>query len=175
MKIEKVIVGPIETNCYILNKNNHILIIDPGDEFNKISSKINNYIVDGIIITHYHFDHIGALEELKNKYQTKVYDYSNLNEGVNKIGDFTFNVLYTPGHKEDLITIIFNEEKVMFVGDFIFKNSIGRTDLPGGNMNEMIKSINKIKEYSDNFIIYPGHGPSTTLKAEKRYNPFFSK
>ena len=166
MSIEKVIVGKLETNCYILEKDGKILVIDPGDEFKKIMNQINNREVIGVIITHYHFDHIGALPYFK----APVYDYSNLNEGINTIGPFTFEMLKTPGHKEDLISIYFKEENIMFVGDFIFKGSIGRTDLEGGSKEEMVKSLEKLKKYSDNMIIYPGHGLETTLKAEKENN-----
>ena len=173
MKIEQVIVGPLETNCYLLPKDGHVLVIDPGEEAHRIEEHIGNDCVDGIVITHYHFDHIGALDQLKNKYSTLVYDFHNLQEGHQTIGVFNFDVLFTPGHKEDSITLIFPHERVMFVGDFIFKRSIGRTDLVGGNNQEMIKSIQKIKAIEDDYTIYPGHGEKTTLEEEKKYNPYF--
>lgn len=173
MKIERLVVGPIETNCYLLHKEKHVLVIDPGEEAHKIIEHIGNDMVDGIVITHHHFDHVGSLEELKEKYSVPVYDFYNLKEGIQTIGHFTFHVLYTPGHKEDLITLIFPHEKVMFVGDFIFKRSIGRTDLEGGNHLDMYSSLEKIKKYDDNYIIYPGHGENTTLGEEKKYNPYF--
>ena len=173
MKIECLVVGPLETNCYLLHKENHVLVIDPGEEAYKIIEHIGNHLVDGIVITHHHFDHVGALEALKEKYSVPVYDFSNLKEGIQTIGLFTFQVLYTPGHKEDLITLIFPNEKVMFVGDFIFKGSIGRVDLEGGNSLAMYSSLDKIKKYEDHYIIYPGHGECTTLGEEKKYNPYF--
>ena len=120
----------------------------------------------------YHFDHIGALDRLCEKYGVKIYDKNNMCEGENIIDDFKFLVIYTPGHKEDAITIYFNNENIMFSGDFIFKDSIGRCDLPGGNVQEMIKSIEKIKTYKDS-MVYPGHGEYTTLKYEIENNVYF--
>ena len=174
MKIDRVIVGNIECNCYIISINDKVLVIDPGDEFKKIDRVINGREVVGIIITHYHFDHIGALSDIVNKYKCKVYDKSNLSEGLNNIDNFSFYVIYTPGHKEDLITIYFKEEKIMFCGDFIFKNDIGRCDLDGGNIRDMMNSIDKIKEYDRSIIIYPGHGDKTTLGYEIDNNIYFN-
>ncbi len=173
MEIKNVIVGPLETNCYLLIKEQNCLIIDPGEEADLIEKAIGNKKVVGIIITHYHFDHIGALEELREKYQTKIYDFHNLKEGNNQIGDFTFEVLFTPGHKEDSISLLF--EKDMFVGDFIFKDSVGRTDLKGGDFEKMKESIQKLKSYPDDINLYPGHGERTTLEEEKRHNIFFKE
>ena len=102
-----------------------------------------------------------------------VYDKNNMIEGENEIGEFSFDVLYTPGHKDDCITIYFKKDRIMFCGDFIFRNSVGRCDLPGGNIGDMIKSINKIKEYDDDIVIYPGHGDSTTIGYEKNNNIYF--
>ena len=171
MKIKNVVVGPLETNCYILVKEDNCLIIDPGEEADVIKKEVGENKVVGIIITHYHFDHIGALEELKHTYQVNVYDVHNLKEGMNKIENFSFEVLFTPGHKEDAISLLF--DKNMFVGDFVFKHSIGRTDLDGGDFEAMKQSIQKLKTYSNDITIYPGHGPKTTLEEEKEYNMFF--
>jgi len=167
MKIDTVKVGYLQENCYILDINNNVLVIDPGDEGDKIITKIGNRNVLGILITHSHFDHIGAIEDLVNKYHCNVYKYKDLNIGINTIGDFKFEVLYMPGHMDDLICFYFKEDNIMFVGDFIFENSIGRTDLEGGNTKEMINSINKILEYKDNITIYPGHGNITSLDKER--------
>lgn len=173
MDIEVIKVGYLECNCYLLIKGSKLLVIDPGDEAKKIINKIGDRQVVGIIITHYHFDHIGAINEIVSKYNTKIYDYSNLIEGRNTIDKFEFEVVYTPGHKEDAITIYFRDEKIMFVGDFIFNGSIGRCDLAGGNMDDMNKSIEKIKKYDDNIILYPGHGDKTLLGYEKMNNIYF--
>lgn len=172
MKIEYLKLGYLQTNCYFLIKNSKVLLIDPAGEFEKIKKKLEGLSLVGVIVTHNHFDHIGALKEVLENYQVSLYDYSNMEEGDNNIEDFHFEVIYTLGHTSDSITIYFKEEKVMFVGDFIFRNSIGRTDLPGGNYSEMIKSISKIKEYPE-VIIYPGHEEITTLEYEKKHNDFF--
>lgn len=172
MKIEIVVVGDLDTNCYLLKKGQECLVIDPGDEAEKIKKAVGDISVKGILITHRHFDHIGALEDLKQYYQVSVYEKQNLEEGKHKIGNFEFEVIDTPGHLEDSICFLFNE-KVMFVGDFIFKGSIGRTDLPGGDFKKMQESIKKIKQYSGDIILYPGHGMATTLQEEKENNYFF--
>ena len=158
MNVKRVIVGELEENCYILEKENKCIIIDPGDEVDKIINNIK-YSVIGILITHYHFDHIGALELLKEKY--------NINENNYNIDGFSFEVIDTPGHTSDSKTYYFKDDNIMFVGDFIFKNGIGRMDLPTGNKEEMIKSLNKIFTYPLDTIIYPGHGEETTLKDER--------
>lgn len=164
MEINLVVVGPLDTNCYILNNNGKVIIIDPGDEKDKIISEVNGEVV-GIIITHHHFDHVGAMEEIKNYYKVNVYDYSNLKEN-NKIDNFEFKMVRTPGHTDDSITIYFEKEKIMFVGDFIFYGSIGRTDL-GGNISDMKKSIESILLYDDDIKLYPGHFIPTKIGIER--------
>lgn len=173
MKVEKIKVGYLRCNCYLLDINGEVLIIDPGDNFNDIDKVINNRKILGIIITHHHHDHDGVVSYFCHKYHVKVYDKNNLTEGNNEIDKFKFEVIYTPGHKEDAISIYFKEDKVMFVGDFIFKDSIGRCDLVGGNILDMIKSINKIKCYDRSITIYPGHGEKTSLGYERDNNPYF--
>ena len=107
MKINRVIVGVLDTNCYVLEKNNKCIIIDPGDEYNKIKNIIGNKEIVGVIVTHYHFDHIGALNNFDKKL---ILDRNNLDEKEYNIEGFNFNVIYTEGHKEDSITIYFKEE-----------------------------------------------------------------
>lgn len=172
MKIITTIVGPLNTNCYILIRNNKCLIIDPGDEYEKIMANVGEREIWGILITHYHFDHTGALSDFINNHKPNIYDYHNHEEKM-ILGPFTIDVIKTPGHKEDAVTYYFKNEKAMFCGDFIFKNSIGRTDLNGGSDIEMKKSIGLIKKYDDDIIIYPGHGEKTTLGDEKRNNLYF--
>ena len=169
MKIEMVEVGDLACNCYILSLDNHVLVIDPGDEYDKIMKVINNREIDGVLITHYHFDHVGALEECIKNYNCNVIDYKNK---INNIGPFKYEIIDTPGHKDDSVTYYFKDSKVMFVGDFIFKDSIGRCDLLGGNINEMKKSINLIKKYDSNIVLYPGHGDKTTLGYEIKNNMY---
>ena len=109
MDIKIIPVGYLETNCYILENDAEALIIDPGDEPLKIDRELNKKLI-GIIITHYHEDHIGGLSYFKNKYDVSVYDYNNLEEGANRLGSFLFDVIYNPGHTTDSISIYFKEE-----------------------------------------------------------------
>ena len=162
MLIKKVIVGNLSTNCYILENNNECLIIDPGSEANKIKNEINKHVV-GILLTHSHFDHVGALDELVKYYNANVYDYSNLKEGHNTINSFDFIVQFNLGHTLDSISFIF--DNIMFSGDFIFNNGIGRCDL-GGDFLLMKKSIKKLLDNNVNYKIYPGHGDVTYLNDE---------
>lgn len=175
VNIKCVVVGPLETNCYILENNNEVLIIDPGAEEEKIISNIESQkCVVGIIITHHHFDHIGALNSLLKYYHTKEYNMSNLVEGSNNISSFKFNCLYTPGHYYDSICLDFVDSNTMFVGDFIFKDSIGRVDMIGANVLDMINSLGVILNY-ENRKLMPGHGCSTTLDNERENIKFFIK
>jgi len=166
MQINRVIVGLLETNCYILTINDKCLVIDPGDEIDKIKEVIGNKEIVGVIITHSHFDHIGALNYFD---KDLILDKSNLEEKEYDINGFNFEVIYTPGHKEDCITIYFKEENIMFTGDFIFEGTIGRMDLDGGSTIDMKKSLDKIKKYDSSIKIYPGHGSSTYLYKENLY------
>ena len=165
MKIKKLVVGDLQENCYILIINNNAIIIDPGAQANKIISYIedNKLNLLAILITHAHFDHIGALDELLKQYNVLVF-YNNVNNEINncknikekkyKVKDFKFEVIYTPGHRNDLVTYYFYENNVMFTGDFLFFNSVGRTDLKYGDKNKMCDSILKIKKYNDNIVVY---------------------
>lgn len=159
MEIERIIVGPLETNTYIVTKNNKTVIIDPGFEEEKIIKACKNKNVIGILITHHHFDHVTALPKIEEYFQLKE---------SRKIKDFPFEVISTPGHTSDSVSFYFKEDKILFSGDFIFLDSIGRCDLPTGNYAEMQKSLKLISKYPSNTIIYPGHGEATTLEHEKQ-------
>ena len=184
MEIKKIEVGLLEENCYLIKKENKGLIIDPGDDIDKIISMIGDTRILGILITHAHFDHIGALDDLIKIYDVPIY-YHNINNELNYdklinieeqeyiIEDFDFIVIYTPGHRNDSVTYYFKKEKIMFTGDFLFKSTIGRTDLEYGNSDEMLNSISLIKDYSDDISIFPGHGVKTNLKEEKEKNSYF--
>lgn len=166
--INRVITGYLEENCYIVTKDNNCIIIDPGDDIELILEKIKNYNLIGILITHYHEDHIGALKDLLNYKKVKIYDYK-LNEDEYKIDNIKFDIIKVPGHTKDSVIFYFKDINSMFTGDFLFKESIGRCDL-GGNIKDMKDSINKIKKYDKSIIIYPGHGDSSNLEHEFKYN-----
>lgn len=172
MEVRKIKVGYLQTNCYILIEQGSCLIIDPGDQYYSIESQIGHNQILGVLITHRHPDHIGALEQIQKTYNPKIFEKNNLTEGKYEIGPFRFEVINTPGHTSDSVTFFFYDYNFMFTGDFLFQNSIGRTDMPTGNMNQMKESLEKIKEYSDRIRIYPGHGDTTNLGDEKHDNPF---
>lgn len=166
MIVERVETGFLKENCYVLNINNKCLIIDPGDDFDKINEKICNFEVLGILITHSHFDHIGALNDILSEYNTIVYKKDNLEEKEYVIGPFSFEVIYNPGHSKDSISFYFKNDNIIFDGDFIFKDTIGRCDLKGGNTLEMKNSLLKFKNRFSDVIIMPGHGKKTNIKDE---------
>lgn len=170
MNIKTIKTGYLEENCYILTKDKNVLVIDPGDDYDKIKKDLSNYNLVGVLITHHHFDHIGALEELLNDYQVKAYSYNNLKEQKYIIGHFELEVIYTPGHSKDSISFYFPKENVLFSGDFLFKGTIGRMDLEGGNEHQMKESLLKLNYFNNDVIIYPGHGSKTTLKNEIKNN-----
>jgi len=173
MEIKTIVTGYLDENCYLIIKDGNCLVVDPGDNFPKIKAEIGDSKILGVLITHSHFDHIGALRNFLTKKSIKIFKRSNLEDGKEySIGPFKFKAILTPGHSKDSVTFYFEEDKFMLIGDFIFKESIGRTDLPGGSDTEMQESINKIKQYSDDITIYPGHNEFSTLGFEKKNNPY---
>ena len=172
MKIDRIVNSVLEENTYILEKDNRVLIIDPGSDGNIIKDRVKDKKIDGILITHKHFDHVGSLILFK---EYNIYSYDNLEEKEYHIGNFIFNVIYNPGHSKDSISFYFKEDNILFSGDFIFKESIGRVDLPTGNINDMNNSIKKISRYPKDMVIYPGHGDKTTLGYEIENNIYFKR
>ncbi len=164
MQIETIPVGFLKENCYILTQDNNTIIIDPGAEAEKIIASCQNKNIVGILITHHHFDHIGALKAIKEKF--------NVSEN-SVIPSFTYEVIATPGHTSDSVTYYFPKENIMFTGDFIFNGTIGRTDLPTGSKEDMQSSLAKIQKYPGSIKIYPGHGAPTTLAAEIPNFPYY--
>ena len=175
MEIERVVVGPLDENCYILKKDKTCLVVDPGDDYSKIKEKIGDSKILAVLITHSHFDHVGALRHFLTKRSIKIFKKSISPNGKYQIGDFRFEVIETPGHAKDQISFYFEDEKVMFDGDFIFKDSIGRLDLPGGSESEMKKSLQIIKEYPRDIILYPGHDDKTELGYEFDNNMYIKE
>lgn len=205
MIIEKVVVGPFATNCYIVGDEStrEGIIIDPGDEAEKILKKVNELGLDIklILLTHGHIDHAGALKEVKEALNVDVaihiddanfdlYQSSGLVLGLFypkpatpdrllKDGDtldvagMRFDVLHTPGHTAGGICLL--RDGVVFSGDTLFNHSIGRSDLPGGNHSHLLESIHsRLLVLDDNTTVYPGHGDETTIAAERNGNPFLS-
>jgi len=162
-----IVNGELEENCYIIHNEKEALIIDPGSEEDKIFNVIDDLKLNvvGILVTHYHFDHVLCLDKVQNKYKVKVVDYKNR---INKINSFSFEIIENYGHTMDSVSFYFKKEKIMFTGDFIFNSSIGKYDLE--NEDIMYKSLKSFCKLEDDIIIFPGHGPSTTVGFEKENN-----
>ena len=176
MEVKKVVTGAISENCYVLIDQGNCLVVDPGDEFSKIKEVIGTNKVVGVLLTHSHFDHVGALREVMNlSKKIQLFKRSMLVEKTYTIENFTFDCLFTPGHSSDSVTYYFKEEQIMFVGDFIFKEGIGRCDLPTGDFKVMKDSLRKISTYPKNTILYPGHDEDTTLGYELENNPYMQE
>ena len=190
--------GSLQTNCYIAidEETNKAAIIDPGAQASYLMKEIEvlGINIDVILLTHCHFDHNGAVEELRNKYNVDVYlnqseeEYMNIDttgifgnlpkfykffdEGQEiKVGNLTFKTIFTPGHTKG--GTCFLVEDNLFTGDTLFNGSIGRTDFLGGSYNELITSIEtKLMPLDNNINVYPGHGPKSSIGYERVKNPF---
>ncbi len=175
LTVDKIVVGELFCNCYLISKDGVGLLVDPGDGVEKILSFLREKKVRllAILITHGHADHIGGVDALVHHFAIPVYRRENLVEKEYQIGPFSFEVFFTPGHSQDSVCYYFQEEEMMFVGDFVFAGTIGRCDLPGGDMVAMRSSILWLKKFTDDFLFYPGHGPSTILSLEREHNPYF--
>jgi len=171
IKVLCIVNGYLEENCYIIHNNKYALIVDPGSEEDKIIKEIDKLHLEvvGILITHYHFDHVGVLNEIKDKYNNAlIIDYKSNN--LIKIKDFEFKKIDNFGHTMDSVSFLFEKDKIMFTGDFVFKDTIGKYDYE--NEEVMFQSLNKFKLLNDEIIIYPGHGPSSSVGYEKKNNYF---
>lgn len=170
MILERIPVGSYMANCYVFgdSKTKEVIIIDPGDEKHKIFDAIENggYAVKGVAFTHSHFDHIGALDPVKEKYNVPV-----IREGYTfEVGNITMEIIKTPGHSDD--GLCFCGKGIAFTGDTLFHMSIGRTDLPTGNFEQLEESVKKLYTLPEETIVYPGHGIRTTIAHEKKNNPY---
>ncbi|HHX62192.1 MAG TPA: MBL fold metallo-hydrolase [Epulopiscium sp.] len=213
--IDKIVVGPLQENAYFIidEDTKKGFLIDPGAEAGRILEMIkeNNWEIGLILITHGHYDHIGAAKEIREvlgceivahkgakeyledpeinlstafgdgKVKLKADHY--INEDEPNYDEFTkdlpdtlsFKVSYVPGHTTDSILFYFEHYNAAFVGDVIFKESVGRSDLRGGNGATLLESIRThVFTLPEETVLYPGHGPSTTVKYEKSYNPYFN-
>jgi glyoxylase-like metal-dependent hydrolase (beta-lactamase superfamily II) len=169
LKVLCIVNGYLEENCYIIHNNKTALIVDPGSESEKIINEINNLhlIVVGILITHYHFDHIGALDEIKNKYtDAVVFDYKSKSDI--EIDSFKFKKINNFGHTMDSCSFFFEKDNLMFTGDFVFYETIGNYEEE--NEIEMFMSLKEFIKLNDDIKLYPGHGQASTVGHEKEYN-----
>lgn len=171
LEIIKIVNGFLEENCYVIHNGIEALIVDPGSEEDKIFKEIEDRKLNviGILVTHYHFDHVGALKSVCEKYKgAKLIDYKT--KGDVTLGMFKFKIIETFGHTMDSVSFYFDNNDILFSGDFIFKETIGNFEEE--NMDEMTASLNVFKYMSNNVKVYPGHGVETSVEHEKKYNPF---
>lgn len=197
-EIQRYVLGMVQVNTYVLWNDNHVLIIDPGSKSKKLQSVLDEAgaIVDGIFLTHAHFDHIGGVDAFAKKYNAPLYmnelDAPLLSDprlnlsgydplvvltkpnflmpGKQKIGTFEVTIYDAPGHSEGCSMLEW--ENNLFSGDVLFQGSIGRTDFYTSSNTKMIQSLKRIKEMNPDLVVYPGHGEATTIKNELQWNPF---
>ena len=193
LKIHVLPLGDYQTNCYIVHEENSTdcLIIDPGYEPEIISSYLeeNGLTPEAILLTHCHFDHVGAVKDLAAQYDCKVvldkkelamppmltngplYYTDGYGDGDTlTLAGIPIQVLETPGHTPGSVCLIM--EDTLFSGDTLFAGSCGRTDLPCGDARAMRDSLRRLAALSENYRVCPGHGPSSTLNREKKTNPY---
>jgi len=205
-KIHSLVVGRLQTNCFIVQSQAEAIIVDPGDEPERILRFIKdiNATPTRIVATHTHFDHVLGVDGVRKATKTpfmihrddlpmlesmqsrvrqfmgfevppppKVDGYVKDGELL-KLGDETIRVLHTPGHSPGSISLA--GDGYVLTGDALFNQSIGRTDLPGGDLKTLIRSIkDQLFKLDDDTIVYPGHGPETTIGDEELANPFVGK
>ncbi len=207
MKWERLTVGPVQENTYVLwNEKKEGIIFDPGGESKKIISLVEKRGVKplAVLLTHAHFDHIGAVDDVREKWQIPVYvhkkekdwledpnkngsahfmqditakkaDHLITEEGELQIGSISLQVLETPGHSPGSVSYYVSSMETVYSGDALFAGSIGRTDLYGGNQELLLKSIHdKLLNLPEETMVLSGHGPETAIGAEMDSNPFLS-
>ena len=206
MDVRMFTVGPVQENCFLLRRDgsDRALIVDPGDEADRLLRAIDELGVqlDGILLTHTHFDHVGAVAPLAratgapvwcpqlerevlaniNEYVPwpgfgpfESYEADHLVSGGEKLqlAGMEIDVLFTPGHSPGHVTYSVPAEQIVFSGDVLFQQSIGRTDLPGGDHETLLRSIATLLDtLPDETTVAPGHMGPTTLGRERATNPF---
>lgn len=198
MEIKRQIMGLYGTNTYLLQAGTDCLIIDPAGRLSSLEKLLEDKKPLAILLTHGHFDHIKGVDELYKKYQLPIYlheaDFAMtdpaqqqkhyaynrlahisapliaLKEGKMCIGPFSFEVIHTPGHTAGSVCYLFGKD--LFCGDTLFKGSIGRCDLYGGNDAAMKRSLRLLAQYDPELILHPGHQEESTLAEELKNNPF---
>jgi hydroxyacylglutathione hydrolase len=209
MDVRMFTVGPVAENTYIFRRDgsDRALIVDPGDEADKLLAAIDGLGVglDGILLTHTHFDHVGAVAPVAKATGAEVwvpeaekfvlddimafvpwpgfgpfesYDAEHTLSGGDRLelAGFEIDVLSTPGHSPGHVTFSIPNETAIFSGDVLFQGSVGRTDLPGGDWNTLFESIRSLVEgLPEETTVYPGHMGLTSLGAERAGNPFLAE
>jgi hydroxyacylglutathione hydrolase len=197
MRVQAFIVGVLATNCYIVNcrETGNAAIIDPGFDSDAEATQIFRYVEEEklkiklVLNTHGHSDHVGGNEVLRKKYDVPVciheldaHEIAGLNGKTSaqtvllrdgdlvEFKDAKLRVIHTPGHTPGSICLL--GEKLIFTGDTLFAGGIGRTDFLGGSSRDMKFSLEKLLRLPESLIVYPGHGPETTIAEEKQNNPF---
>jgi hydroxyacylglutathione hydrolase len=209
MDVRMFTVGPVAENTYIFRRDDsdRALIVDPGDEADKLLAAIDGLGVEleGILLTHTHFDHVGAVAPVAKATGAEVwvpeaekfvlddimsfvpwpgfgpfesYDAEHTLSGGDRLelAGFEIDVLSTPGHSPGHVTFSIPDETAIFSGDVLFQGSVGRTDLPGGDWNTLLESIRGLVEgLPEETTVYPGHMGVTSLGAERAGNPFLAE
>jgi hydroxyacylglutathione hydrolase len=209
MDVRMFTVGPVQENCYLFRRDgsDRALIVDPGDEADRLLHAIDELGVqlEGILLTHTHFDHVGAVAPVAEATGAEVwvpelekfvladimsyvpwpgfgpyesYDAEHTLKGGEKLelAGFDIDVLFTPGHSPGHVTFSIPDEEVIFSGDVLFQGSVGRVDLPGGDGPTLLESIRTLVEsLPEDTTVHPGHMGLTTLGAERASNPFLAE
>jgi glyoxylase-like metal-dependent hydrolase (beta-lactamase superfamily II) len=197
MIIKTIVAGMYEENCYVVvdEENNEATILDPGGNGPMIEKVVEGLgaKVKFILLTHGHFDHVGAVEYLADKYKVPFYINEKDEEWISKdgsvfgplrkadgylndgdilsLGNKSIKVITTPGHTPGGVCLLIEDK--LFTGDTLFQGSVGRSDFPGGNFEDLITGIkSKLLPLGDDVEVYPGHGGSSTIGFEKNRNPF---
>ena len=193
MLIKAIPVGHLETNCYVVTDEESLLcaVIDPGDESNAILDYLeeNRLQCKAILLTHGHFDHTGAVRALMEETGAPLFmsaadsgkdgpNKFDAPEGTNylsdgakiEVGALCFQVLTTPGHTPGGLSYVCGE--ALFTGDTLFRDSCGRTDLKGGDMQTELKSLRRLGQLPGDYEVYPGHMEATTLERERKFNRY---
>ena len=193
LKIDIMELGVYFVNCYLIREASasSCVVVDPGGNANKVFKYLedNGLTLAAILLTHGHFDHVGAVKELAEKTGCPVYLHANdlllpekftagplyythhYDEGdVLELAGLTIRVMHTPGHTEGSVCLFV--EDVIISGDTLFSHSCGRTDLPGGDPKAIMHSLARLKALEGDYRVLPGHNRATTLAVEREYNPF---
>ena len=193
MKQVTMALGAYQTNCYMIwaEESDKCVVIDPGYDADTVldQAKKQGKTIEAILLTHGHFDHVGAVRDIAAETDCAVYicpdDLSmptqltagplyythTYGEGdVLQLAGLSIRVIQTPGHTRGSVCLITGD--TMFSGDTLFEGSCGRTDLPGGDWAVILQSLKRLKGMAGDYRVYPGHGAATTLSAEQMYNPY---